>query len=56
MDQALKAYKYISDTKVDVLYAQILRSLLDGIAVDLNIDLKLVVVEASAAVKRTLPL
>ncbi len=52
MDQVLKAYKYISDAKVDVLYAQIPRGLLDGIAVDLNIDLKLAVVEASAAVKR----
>jgi hypothetical protein len=29
---------------------------LDGIAVDLNLDLKLAVVEASAAVKRTMPL
>lgn len=56
MDQVLKAYKYISDAKVDVLYAQIPRSLLDGIAVDLNLDLKLAVVEASAAVKRNLPL
>lgn len=55
MDQVLKAYKYISDAKVDVLYAQIPRGLLDGIAVDLNLDLKLAVVEASAAVKRTLP-
>jgi Family of unknown function (DUF7019) len=46
MDQVLKAYKYISDAKVDVLYAQIPSGLLDGIAV----------VETSAAVKRTLPL
>ena len=56
MDQILKAYKYISDAKVDVLYAQIPRGLLDGIAVDLNLDLKLAVVEVGAAVKRTLPL
>jgi hypothetical protein len=56
MDQVLKSYKYISDTKVDVLYSQIPRGALEGIAVELNINLKLAIVETSAAVKRNLPL
>ncbi len=52
MDQVLKSYKYISDTKVDMLYSQIPRGALEGIAVELNINLKLAIVETSAAVKR----
>src|SRR6266852_4520283 len=55
MGQILKSYKYISDTKVDMLYEQIPGGLLEKIAVELNINLKLTVVEAGAAVKRNLP-
>jgi len=40
MDIKMKYYLYISDTKVDMLYSQIDKSLLKKIAVELRIDLK----------------
>jgi len=47
----MKYYIYISDTKVDMLYPQIPKSLLKKIASSLNIDLKLLGVEVSVSGK-----
>jgi hypothetical protein len=41
MSNIIKYYAYISDTKVDMLYPQIPPPLLNGIAAELKIDLKL---------------
>lgn len=38
----MKYYLYVSDTKVDMLYAQIPRGLLDQLSAELKIDLKIV--------------
>lgn len=41
MDNAMKYFIYISDTKIDMLSSQIPRRLLEQLAVELNIDVKL---------------
>jgi hypothetical protein len=47
----MKYYIYISDTKVDMLYPQIPKSLLKKIASSLNIDLKLLGAEVNLGAK-----
>src|SRR5258708_39832202 len=47
----MKYYVYISDTKVDMLYPQIPKSLLKKIASNLSIDLKLLGAEVNIGAK-----
>jgi hypothetical protein len=49
----LKYYLYISDTKIEMLYAQIPSSLQKKFALDLNIDVKLLGAGVGAALKHT---
>ena len=51
MDSKMKYYIYISDTKIDMLYPQISKSLLKKIASNLSIDLKLLGAELSLGYK-----
>ena len=51
MDDTVKYYIYISDTKVDMLYPQIPRKLLENIASELSINLNFLGTGASATVK-----
>lgn len=51
MVDSLKYYLYVSDTKVDMLYQQVPKRLLQKIASELNINLKLVAAEISVTSK-----
>jgi hypothetical protein len=51
MEAKMKHYLYISDTKVDMLYAQIDKSLLKSFSVDLSIDLKPLEAGVGATIK-----
>lgn len=51
MASSVKYYIYISDAKVDMVYPQIKKPLLERIASELNISLKLLGAEISAGVK-----
>jgi len=53
MEGKLKHYLYISDTKVDMLYAQIEPSLLNRLSIELSIDLKPFGAGVGATVKPT---
>lgn len=53
MEAQMKHYIYISDTKVDMLYAQIDKSLLKRLSVDLSIDLKPLGAGVGATIKQT---
>jgi hypothetical protein len=53
MAAKMKHYVYISDTKVDMLYAQIDKSLLKRFSVDLSIDLKPLGAGVGATIKQT---
>jgi hypothetical protein len=52
MEAKMKHYIYISDTKVDMLYAQIDKSLLKRFSVDLSIDLKPLGAGVGATIKQ----
>jgi hypothetical protein len=55
MDTAMKYFIYISDTKIDMLYAQVPRRLLEKIAIELNIDLKLMGTGVATTIKSNQP-
>jgi hypothetical protein len=52
MHPSLKHYVYVSDTKVDMYYAQIPQPLLAGIAAELTLDLKLLGSGVSTTLKK----
>jgi uncharacterized protein DUF7019 len=53
IEAKLKHYIYISDTKVDMLYAQIEKRLLNRFSVELSIDLKPLGAGVGATIKPT---
>jgi hypothetical protein len=55
MDHAMKYFIYVSDTKVDMLYSQIPRRLLEKIALELNIDLKFMGTGIATTIKPNRP-
>src|SRR2546430_8272052 len=51
MVDSLKYYLYVSDKKVDMLYQQVPKRMLQKIASELSINLKLVAAEVGATIK-----